>query len=641
MHLFDRTELAGIKLKNRIFMSPMGTGTDPDGGFSEQSRQYYEDRAKGGFSLVILGATTCSTKYEPKPCNVLDSQPMVERLQRVAESIHAYDAKVVIQLSAGIGRMAFSDPNNPPYAASAVPGTFFPDMLCKPLSIEQIHDLEESFGNSAKWAKAAGCDGIMIQGYGGYLIDQFMTSLWNTRMDEYGGSLENRMRFPLNLIKQVQEKCGKDFPIMFKLTLTHLIEGGRTVEEGLKIAKILEKAGVCEFQVDIGSFEHWYKPIPTVYDDFGSKIEAANTVKQVVSVPVSCDGKLDDPAIAKAAVENGLVDYISLGKQSIADADWPNKVKKGQLDDIRYCIGCNECLLGLAEGRLVECAVNPRAGYENFSELTPTKSPQTLLIIGGGIAGMQAAITAADRGHHVTIWERRNKLGGAGIAAAKPVFKKSVSLYLQYLINQVKKRSNAIQVVLDKEATVKAVNQFAPDKIIVATGALQTKPPIPGIDNNDRILFAKDYLLNDTTIGEKVVIIGGGLNGCETALDVLQKGGKVTLLEKEEKLFAHDVLNTNNLQKITSMMACSDTRVILNATIHSIEDSEIILTSQGEQERVPYDNLLISAGVRPNSDLVNQLYELYDDVYLVGDADKPGNFLTAVHSAFHIAKNLI
>src|SRR5690554_4188864 len=258
-NLFDRTSIGKMKLRNRIFMSPMGTGTDPDGGFSEQSREYYEDRAKGGFGLVILGATTCTTKYEPKPCNVLDSQPMVERLQRVVESCHNYGAKVCLQISAGIGRMAFSDPSTPPYAASAVPGTYFPDVLCRPLSIEQIHDIEESFGNTAMWAKAAGCDSIMIQGYGGYLIDQFMSELWNKRDDEYGGSLENRMRFPLNLIKQVKAKCGDDFPILFKYTLTHFIEGGRTIEEGLKIAKMLEEAGVAELHVDQGCFEVWYK----------------------------------------------------------------------------------------------------------------------------------------------------------------------------------------------------------------------------------------------------------------------------------------------------------------------------------------------------------------------------------------------
>ncbi|MFP3437123.1 NAD(P)/FAD-dependent oxidoreductase [Pantoea sp. SIMBA_133] len=641
MHLFERTNIAGIKLKNRIFMSPMGTGTDSDGGYSEQSRQYYEDRAKGGFGLIVLGATTCSTKYEPKPCNVLDSQPMVERLQRVVTSVHAYNAKVVIQLSAGIGRMAFSDPNNPPYAASAVPGTFFPDMKCIPLSIEQIHDLEESFGNSAKWAKAAGCDGIMLQGYGGYLIDQFMTPLWNTRTDEYGGSLENRMRFPLNLIRQVQKKCGSDFPVMFKHTLTHLIEGGRTIEEGLEIAKILEEAGVCAFQADVGCFEHWYKPIPTIYDEFGGKLEAAKRLKDTVNVPVICDGKLDDPAIAQAAIEKGMVDYVSLGKQSIADADWPNKVKSGQLEDIRYCIGCNECLLGLAEGRLIECAVNPRAGYENFSDLTQTSEPRNLLIIGGGIAGMQAAITAADRGHQVTLWERSDKLGGMGKPASVPRFKKSVALYLQYLITQVYKRSENIRVYLNKEATPEAVKKFNPDKIIIATGAVQKMPVIPGIIDNKNVIFATDFLMNEESKNEDIVIIGGGLNGCETALHILEMGGNVTLIEKEDKLFPNDNQSINNLQKISNLMENSSAKIILNSQITDITENEIKLATEGNHHSLPYGTILLSAGVHQNPELANQLYDSFEEVYVIGDADHPGNFLTAVRTAFDVSRNMI
>ncbi len=636
--LFDRTSIGKLKLKNRIFMSPMGTGTDPDGGFSEQSREYYEDRAKGGFGLINLGATTCTTKYEPKPCNVLDSQPMVERLQRVVESCHAYGAKVSLQISAGIGRMAFSEKGKAPYAASAVPGTYFPDQLCIPLSIEQIHDIEESFGNTAMWAKAAGCDAIMVQGYGGYLIDQFMCDLWNKRDDEYGGSLENRMRFPLNLVKQVQAKCGKDFPILFKFTLTHLIEGGRTIEEGLEIAKMLEAAGVAELHVDQGCFEVWYKPIPTVYDDFGTKLELAGKVKEVVSIPVSCDGKLDDPKVAMEAVASGKVDYISLGKQSIADPDWPNKVKAGKFDDVRSCIGCNDCLLGILKGRLVQCAVNPHVGFENFTRLKPKSSDdKKILVIGAGIGGMEFAITAAKRGYHVTVWEKETRSGGLGNAAAAPYMKVSVKNYVNYLDAQLKKYADKINVVYNREATVDAVRRFNPDKIVIATGAKPVAPPIEGLRNNPKVGAATDYLLGKFHAEGNVLVIGAGLVGCESALDLAHKGSNITLAEMLDKIVAKDEINANNEMKLNQLLLDAGLKMHFNTTVKRITENEAILESAGKELAVPYDSILVAAGMQSNDKLAEELYEYFDDVFVVGDANQPGRIMDAVHQGFAAA----
>ena len=641
--IFDRTNIGKMKLRNRIFMSPMGTGTDPDGGFSEQSREYYEARAKGGFGLINLGATTCTTKYEPKPCNVLDSQPMVERLQRVVESCHNYGAKVSLQISAGIGRMAFSEKGNPPYAASAVPGTYFPDQLCIPLSIEQIHDIEESFGNTAMWAKAAGCDAIMVQGYGGYLIDQFMCELWNKRDDEYGGSLENRMRFPLNLIKKVKEKCGDDFPILFKYTLTHLIEGGRTIEEGLKIAKMLEEAGVSQLHVDVGCFEVWYKPIPTVYDDFGTKVDLVRQVKEVVNIPVSCDGKLDDPQVAMEAIENGKVDYISLGKQSIADPEWPNKVRKGRLDDIRYCIGCNDCLLGILRGRLVQCSVNPTVGYENFTVLKPAKEENKqdkILIIGAGIGGMETAVTAAKRGYSVTVWEKEARSGGLGNAAAAPYMKASVKNYVQYLDNQLKKHADKIRVIYNKEATFEEIKKCNPDKIVVATGATAMIPPVEGLRDNPKVGTATEYLLGNFQAEGNVLVIGAGLVGCETALDLAHKGSKITLVEMLHKIVAKDEINANNEMRLNDFLGKADIDLNLNTAVKRIEDNQAILEKDGKEFAVEFDNILVAAGMKSNNTLVDDLYDYFEEVYVIGDADHPGKIMEAVHQGYAIANNM-
>lgn len=640
--LFDRTSIGSMKLRNRIFMSPMGTGTDPDGGFSEQSREYYEARAKGGFGLIILGATTCTTKYEPKPCNVLDSQPMVERLQRVVESCHNYGAKVCLQISAGIGRMAFSDPSNPPYAASAVPGTYFPDVLCRPLSIEQIEDIEDSFANTAMWAKAAGCDAVMVQGYGGYLIDQFMCELWNKRDDKYGGSLENRMRFPLNLIRKVKEKCGDDFPILFKFTLTHHIEGGRTVEEGLKVAKMLEEAGVAELHVDQGSFERWYIPIPTVYDEFGTKLDGAAMVREIVNIPVSCDGKLDDPAVAKQAILDGKVDYISLGKQSIADPEWPNKVRANKLDEIRSCIGCNDCLLGILKGRLVQCAVNPTVGFENFTRLKPrTEDDQKLLIIGAGVGGIECAATAAERGYDVTIWEKEDQAGGLGNAAAAPYMKESVKNYIKYLENRLDKYADKITVEYNKTATLDNIKRFNPDKVVVATGASALIPNIPGLKDNPKVSTAVDYLQRRVKPEGKIVVIGAGLVGCETALDLAaSKDNQLTIVEMLDKIVAKDEINYNNELRLNKYLADESVTLHFNAQVKELTENEVVVNQNGQELRLPYDHVLVATGMKSNYDLAEKLFDEFQDVYVIGDANKPGRIMEAVHQGYAVANNM-
>lgn len=642
--LFERSSFGNMKLRNRVFMSPMGTGADPDGGFSEQSREYYEERSAGGFGLIISGFTGCSQKYEELVCNVLDRLPMVERLQRVVESCHNYGAKFFLQLSPGSGRMSYYDGTRPPYAPSAVPSIHNPDQLCKPFSIEQIQDIEELFGNSALWAKNAGCDGICIHGYGGYLIDQFMCSKWNKREDEYGGSLENRMRFAVNLIKQIKSKCGDDFPILFKFTLDHLLEGGRTVEEGLKVAKILEEAGVTGLHVDLGCFETWNKAIPTVYDEPAVKLEYAAMVKEIVDIPVSCDGKFDDPEIAEQAVKSGKVDYIGLGKQAIADPEWPNKAKAGRNEDIRYCIGCNDCLLGIFKGRVVQCSINPTVGFENFTKLKPMKADQDedtkILIIGAGIGGMKTAITAARRGYSVTVWEKEDKTGGLGNAAAAPYMKTSVKNYVRYLDNQVKKYADKITMVYNKEATLDDVKSFDPDKIVVATGASAVIPPIPGMKGNPKVSTAVDYLGGRLVVDGNVLVIGAGLVGCETALDLANKGNKVTVIEMLDRIIPKDEVNLNVLFKLNEMISEAGLNMMFNTKMKAVEADKVVLENDGSESSLPYDYILVAAGMRSNDTLANELHNHFDDVYVIGDADKPGKIMEAVHQGYSVANNM-
>jgi 2-enoate reductase len=630
--LFERARIGNLRLKNRLIMSPMGTASDIDGGYSAQSKDYYVERAKGGFGLIMLACAVATDKYETRPNNMLNDFHQVGRLTSLVEQCHHYGAKVGIQLSPGVGRMGFSDPHNPPYAPSPIPSCWFPDLLCKPYSVEQIHDMIKKVGYSAKLAKTAGVDAIGFQGYGGYLIDQFMTSLWNTRRDEYGGSLENRMRFPLELIAEVRQICGADFPLIFKFTASHEVEGGRTIEEGIAIAKILEKAGVSALHVDKGCHEAYFHQISTVYTEDANKVPLAARIKQEVGIPVFCDGKLGDPVLAATALDRGDIDFVAMAKQTLAEPHWANKVKNGELAHLRPCMYCNECHFGMHEGKLLNCAVNPQCGYEKDYPIIKSENPKRVLIVGGGPGGMQCAITATQRGHIVELWEARSRLGGTLAAAAAPSFKTDVRRYLNYLILHVYESGAAIR--LGKEATPDAIRTFHADELVLATGASPVVPPVNGVGRAKR---AYDVLLG-APMGDRIAVIGGGLVGCETALMLAMQGKTVSLVEMMGKLLPRDAINVNNEQALFKMIRkwCPDVR--LNTRLLCVEEGSVTLEFDGKMEKIFCDDVVLAVGYRPLATLEEALSNEIENLHTIGDCVRPRKVYAAVHEGFHVAR---
>lgn len=638
MKLFEKNAIGRMKLKNRMIMSPMGTASDPDGGFSEQNRNYYVERAKGGFGLIILECCIASEAYETRPNKVLDSFHKVGRLADLIDRCHQYGAKVCVQLSPGCGRMGYSDPNTPPYAASAVPSVWFPTLTCRPFTTEQIHDIVEKFGFSAKLAQTAGADAIELQGYGGYLIDQFMTEAWNARTDEYGGGLENRMRFPLALIRQIQRTCGNDFPILFKYSVTHEVSGGRKLEEGLRIAEMLEQAGVAALHVCFGSHESYYQPVSSVYSPEASKVHLAEQVKRRVTIPVFCDGKLGDPALAERMLAEGKTDYIALAKQSLADPYWPEKVRQNRPDTVRRCLYCCECHQGMHDGKFLMCAVNPQCGNEGRYEITKTDTPQRVLVIGGGPGGMQAAITAAERGHTVELWEKRAVLGGNLRAAAGPAFKHDVKMYLEYLIRQLYQSGATVR--LGKQATNDKVLAYRADAVILAVGAQPLTPPIPGVDGEQVVTAAAALEGGVSGTGRRAVVIGGGLVGCETALHLHQQGVRVAIVEMMDGLVPREQMNPNNRQLLMKLIDESGIEVLLQSKVSSIE-AEGVRVAQADTERLlPCDCVVLAAGFRANDELEQALENDIERLYVIGDCAQPGKVYTAVHEGFHTARLL-
>ncbi len=663
--LFDRFQIGSMQLRNRVVMSPMGTGVDYDGNFSEQTRAYFEQRAAGGFALVHTGCTCVSAKYEPRQGNLLDKLSQVGTLNRVAESVHAQGAKLSCELLVGCGRYGFaakdpndtseggdsktyewliplegSDLNNPPFTASPTPWTVDPSIPCRVYSIEQLHDLENSFGMSAKFAKDARCDAVTILADGGYLVDQFLTPAWNWREDEYGGSPENRMRFLSNLIKAAHKTCGDDFPVIVKFTVAHHVEGLRTLEEGIELAKLIEAAGAAALIVDQGFTDVWYRNIPAVYNGYGTKIDYTSKVKAAVGIPVGCDGKMDDPVMARKAVADGKVDFVVLGRQSIADPEWPKKVKEGRYDDIRFCLGCSECMHDEVYGRFNSCAINPTVAFENFSEVKPAAEPKNILVVGGGPAGMETALIAAQRGHKVTIWEKAYRLGGIANGAGMPGFKLMVKNYIQYMVNQINKNPN-ISVAYNKTATAEDILNFNADKVVLATGGTPTIPPIPGAKDNPRVAPAIEYMIGNYIARGNVVVIGAGLVGTEAALDIQDKGGHAVLIESLGGIAPKEDMQMNNLMAICKMVDDYKLETHFNSMVKSIGEKTVTIQQDGKSEEIPYDYILMATGLRANRSVEQELSKRYgyDELFVIGDADKPGKIFGAVHSGFGVAKN--
>ncbi len=629
--LFDKTKIGNMKLKNRIFMSPMGTTGEADGAYTMDGVNYFMERAKGGAGLLITGANVVSTKYEARPCTELSDFHHVERLNMIADRCHHYGAKLCVQLTPGLGRQQFTDPFTPPYSAGSVGAFWYPDLICKPFSVEDIHYLVERIGYSASLAVAAGADAIELHAYGGYLLDQFHSKQWNNRTDEYGGSLENRMRFTLECIDAIKKNVPDSVAVLVKFTPDQRVKGFRTLDEGLEMAKILEKSGVDALHVDTGCYEEWYQAITTVYSNEGHKLDVQKAVKEIVNIPVLGDGKLLDPKLAQQVVDDGILDYVGLAHQMLADPYWPKKVKSGHTEDIVPCVGCNECLLAGFSGKHYYCAVNPTCYAEKEYALPkPDGTVKNVLVIGGGPGGMEAAITARRRGFNVQLWEKESRLGGTLWPAGGPDFKADVLKLIKYLETQCYKLG--VDIHLNTTATQDNIKGGNFDKVVLATGSSPVKPRIEGID---KTILASDYLTHKATVGKNVVVIGGGLAGCEAACDIAPKADSVTLIEMMPDILYTAQHCLNNDQHLKNMIKERGINVVADASVTKITDSEVTYTKDGETFTVPCDSVINAAGFRPNDQLEDKLEEIYDDVTVIGDAVTPRKILTAIHEGYH------
>lgn len=618
MMILEHGKIGNLTLKNRIVMAPMGIDyVDEDFGFSERSIDYYVARAEGGTGLIMTGATLVTSEFQkPNSMFLLDNEDKIDRIKKLADKIHSFGSKLCIQLSLGAGNIGYVGKNNPPF------------------SIEEIHKQVEAFGRAAALAKRAGVDAIEVHGYGGYLIDQFQTELWNSREDEYGGSFEGRMRISLEIIEAVKKSCGEDYPIIYKFSPTHLIRGGRELEEGVKMAKFLENLGVSALHVDIGCHACWQNAIPTIYQEPALHEKYIQAVKEEVSIPVIGHGKMGYPEVAERIVSKGIADFVALGHYLLADPEWVNNVKENRSEDIVPCIGCNECMFSILSGEPVSCGVNPRCGREG-EKLSEAEVKKSVLVVGGGPGGLEAAIVSAKRGHKVTLWEKGEKLGGNLIPASVPKFKDDLKRLIRYYEIQMDKLG--VNVVTEKNSTYNEILEENPDVVILGTGSTPLVPRLPGI-NGSNVHAAIDVLSNNTNLGENVIIAGGGFVGCETAVHLAEQGKKVTIIEMKERILA-EPMPFNNLLALSSMVAENGINILTSTKLVEIKDNEVIVEKvDGATESVACDSVIIALGFRSQENIKAELEGKIKDIRVIGDALAPRKVKHAVNEGFEVAR---
>jgi 2-enoate reductase len=641
MKLFQPGKIGGMVTRNRIVMCPMGTGSlaDEDGGFSRRLISYYGARARGGAGLIITGASIVYTELEPgmglRTMTRVTSKAHLGRLSDLCAEVHNYGARIAIQLSPGLGRVGVTDLQ--PISASAVPYFWDPRITTRELSIHEIETLITAYAFAAGIVRAAGADAIEIHGYGGYLIDQFQTALWNKRSDRYGGDLEGRLRFPLELIDATRKVVGGDFPLIYKFTPDHYIEGGRDLSEGVEIARRLEDAGVDALHVDGGCYEVWHRVIPCMYEPPGCHLHLAEAVKKAVNIPVIVHGKLGNPMLAEKVIEEGKADFVGLGRPLLADPDWPEKVRQGKFDDIRPCIGDNEgCIRRVYELKHISCTVNPAAGMEREYALVPATRRKLVLVVGGGPAGAEAAMVSALRGHHVSLWEKNDRLGGKLIPASVPDFKQDLRPLIEYFSAQMNKLG--VSVELGREATAERIRQFSPDVVILATGSTPFIPPLPGIGKG-KVTTAIDVLLGKSQPGNKLIVAGGGSVGCEVALYLHGQGKRVTLIEMMKELLPEDI-NLNTRMGLLSMIKQSGIEVLTETRLVAVTDDGVLVSCAGGEKELKADSVVLALGFRPESQLRQQLEGIVPELFVIGDCLQPRKIINAIWEGFHTARSI-
>ena len=679
--LFTPWKVGNVEIKNRIVLCPMG-GTSLFGWmeltgchFDKEAAAFFLERAKNNVGLIIPGIAPLRDTIWGKW--LWQNEKMFDDLAVFVEELHKTGAKIFIQLTAGMGR-SWAIPDNfaklhknkvlralvSPVintshelaSPSPLPARWDPSITTPEMTVEQIHEIIDAFGKTAALCKKAGVDGVEVHAvHEGYLLDQFTMDWTNKRTDEYGGSFENRYRFPVEVVQAIKAACGQDFPVSLRYSVESKVKGfcegavpgetyvevGRNMSESEKAAKYLQDAGYDMLNADNGTYDSWYWSHPPMYMPQNCNLEDVSHIKQFVDIPVVCAGRME-PDVAARAIGEGCIDAMGVARQFLADGEWVTKLLQDRLEDIRPCICCHNGCFNFChyEGHandqdlsdsmgLARCAINPPTMQSRKYRIKPAKKAKKIAVIGGGIGGMEAALVCARRGHKVTLYEKSGELGGVFIAAASPSFKEKDRALIAWYRRELERSS--VQVKLNSE--VKSIVSVEADEVIIATGSKPVQLPIPGIEHG---IQAIDFLRGRKEVGDKVVIIGGGLTGCEIAYELYLQGKHPTIVEMKNDLIAVKGVCLANSSYLRDFFKANKVPVHLETKLCEVKPNGVeVCDRNGIKYELEADSVILSTGYRSNP-----LAQQDKHVHIVGDAAKVGNLRTVIWQAWDVAMKL-
>jgi 2,4-dienoyl-CoA reductase-like NADH-dependent reductase (Old Yellow Enzyme family)/thioredoxin reductase len=655
--LFEPGRIGKLEIKNRIISAPLGMGfnfgTKPNGFVTDRLIAYNEARAKGGVGMIQLNTSAVARPYASSllfgPGVLgLRTAEHIPGAQRMTKAIHTHGTKISFSLGfigAIMARMIARKPPPPEYPefSRVITATGrrdpFTGIITHTMEVEEIERIIEAFGQAAIRGKEANFDAVWIHGGHGYLIHQFLSPRTNHRTDQYGGSRENRARFPVELIKRVRKAVGRDFPIYIRMNGDDHLDGGITVEDAKEYAKIFVAAGVDALDISCGPFETHQWQFPNMYMPYGTLVPLAAAIKEVVSVPVIAVGRLD-VFTAEIALRDGAADFAMFGRPLMADPDMPNKARKGKFDEIRHCIFCGSCQAAREAGSPASCTVNMGMGKELEYRLEPPPRKKKVMVIGGGPAGAEAACTLAERGHEVSLYEKSDKLGGQWAILSS--FLPEEGRLIKYQAHRLKKFR--VKVHMNRAVTAQMVRDIKPDAVVVATGSISATLDVPGI-NGRNVVQANDVLTGKVETGQKVVVVGGRGLGCDVALFLAEKGKDVSIITRSK--VGRDMLH-NLKQTMLEFLVKARVHMYEFTVPDSITEKGVNcwFNSGDSKERddlfffLPADTTVLAVGVFSDNALGEEVTGIIPETYLIGDCSGKRTVFDAMHDGSDIGRKI-